>query len=286
MEKIGVTEFRRSLKDYLEEAGTTCGQIYEVGTETDVLLMAPATLERLQQRHFVNLWIRGRYKSLKLEQYPTLSGGRKTKDLSLEHLLALSDLFQLSGEVLDTLAHTGPKQNAMKWDISEYVNLYRQGKPLMKHGRFDTVYSLFFRLMEPWTIDQFRERKTLWEFFDFLRCITDMDKACRLREQAKEKGKDPDQIRPEYCFWDDEEYPHSVTFLKDYDASIEQMGMVQDGIIRLCSLMMELLSFQVAVGMEQSQDYPLLKCGPLFRWYEENVGELPKSFDYDPAYGI
>ena len=148
METIGITAFRRSLKHYLEEASASGNTIYQVGAGTDVLLLSPAALEHLQQRHFVNRWVRGRLSALKLDQYPTLSGGKDTKALSLEHLLALNALFQLATEVLDVLSHTGAKQNAMRWDISEYT----KPKTVPKHGRFDTVHTVIRTCLEPWTM--------------------------------------------------------------------------------------------------------------------------------------
>lgn len=275
MEKVGITVFRKSLKSYLEQTASSGDQIYQIGSEAEALLLSPATLEHLQQRHFVNRWIRGRYVSLKLDQYPTLAKGSQTKELSLEHLLALGNLFSLGAEVLDTLAHTGAKQNAMRWDISEYMKAFREKRPLLKHGRFDTVYTLFRTLLEPWTIDLFRERKTLYEFFQFLRDITDMDKACR------HKG----EYTPKHCLWEDGSGTE-VTYLKDFGASTEQMDYLAKGIDAFCALFLELLSFQVSPEPGQSPDYPLLLCNPLFAWYEEGIAPLPKSFGYDPVWGI
>ena len=272
METIGITAFRRSLKHYLEEASASGNTIYQVGAGTDVLLLSPAALEHLQQRHFVNRWVRGRLSALKLDQYPTLSGGKDTKALSLEHLLALNALFQLATEVLDVLSHTGAKQNAMRWDISEYT----KPKAVPKHGRFDTVHTVIRTCFEPWTMDQFRERKTLYEFFDFLRTVTELDRACRRREEGDE------DYEPRYTLWEGESSP--VTFLRSYGASAEQMDFLADGVLALCTLMMELLSFQVETG--DSPDYPLLLCNDLFTWYEEHIAPLPKSFAYKPVCGI
>lgn len=173
LQVIGVADFRRQLKDYVEAVAASKNQIYQIGQANDALLLSPATLAKLQNRHHQNNMVKQQFDKSKLESYVTLAEGVGTKNLPLDVLLGLSAFFGLMKELISLLANPGAKENALRWKVSELAAQAVEGKELEAHPRFYRIYILIRRLFQPDNFKEFgqKENGTLIQFFIYLQAL-------------------------------------------------------------------------------------------------------------------
>lgn len=240
---MNVSTFRNALKHYLEQISTNSGTIYQTGNTNDILILSKTTLTKLQYRYYVNMWARNQYRSLRLDQYLTLTNGKHTKELPLDVIIGLSQFFQLVQELLDALAQPGAKENALTWDVSAYIKDAREKTPLSVHGRFDLVYTILTRLVKPRTFTG----QTLNEFFQQLQYIDRME-------------------------------------LISCELTTTHEDMICIILTEMSKWICMLLEYQIlnTDDCTQTLEPIFLHIGRLLDWYEENIGERPNTFGYDP----
>ena len=247
--KLGITELRRQLKFYMEEVQRT-SRIYRTGPDDSVYLLSGETLARLQRRYYMNRWAQGHYSALRLDQYKTLMDGKKTKDLPLNMILALSSAFQLVGELVNVLARPGAKENACQWEVSEYVQKAVEKRPQDHYGKFSPVYGIIRKLFHS---SSFRnmEEKTLYGFFAHVQALYGKD-----RENGDMDGMN----------------------LKAEGLTEEQFWMVWEIIRMLFCWASALMEHQyLEAWSKEQQESVFLLFAPVTEWYEENVGALPEG---------
>ena len=148
VKKIGVAEFRRQLKNCLDDAADHPGTLIQVGTERGILVLSEETLKQLQLRHATNGWAKHAFYDLHLSDYKTIAEKKEAEGLPLETIIGLSEFFQLFERLLDLLARPGAKQNVKKWDVTPYVRA-ALGMGALSHGRLEGVYTILMRLLCP-----------------------------------------------------------------------------------------------------------------------------------------
>ena len=259
--KIGVTDLRRKLKEHLATIGNTSDIIYSTGTDAEVLLMSPNTLAKLERRHYINTWARNQFHGLHLDSYMTLIEGKRTKDLPLDTLIGLSALFQLVQEIADVLSRPTAKENASKWDVTEYINQAAHEQAFTSHGKFDTIYTIITKLYYPAQFDITyleKEERTLNGFLNKLVCMAVEDK------ETLQKGT-----------------TNNLT-LKAFELDAEQITIVLNTVIRTSAWASELIDTQTLNPFSDDKpDMLFLQFHELVKWYEETIGELPKNPGYD-----
>lgn len=253
LKSIAITEFRRFLKDYLHTAGTT-QDIYKVSSpgENEVYLMSTDTLEKLQQRHYINTWARNQFETLKLHRHLTLINGKKATELPLDTLLGLSALFQLMQKLLNVLSRPGAKQNALKWDVSEYVEQAAKQNVLEVHGKFDEVHSIIVHLFLP---NQFKDAKitSLYNFFLFVHNTV---------------SEHPDNLEQE-------------------NLTEEQLQCVSSILDIISAWAKDLIELQAMdIDMDSTAQWVILRFKHIIEWYKAYIGELPATLGYDPGIEI
>lgn len=274
LQKIGITELRRHLKDHIANIAKSCN-VYQVGEPSGVLIMSQAALAKLQRRHYVNIWARNQYTKLKLDSYMTITSGKKTKDLPLDMILALSEFFGLIKELTDILSRPGAKENALKWDVSEYINAAVEKKPLDSHNKFDGTYAVATKLF---CHEQFGEMHshTLNAFFYHLNELV-AEEMERMEKRAK-KVRNPEEkptlatiLDPDdYCCF----YPRGL--------SDEQLEYVLEIVGILTGWATDLIEYQpLNPDSDRHPEYIFLKFKRIMDWYETYVGELPNTLGYD-----
>lgn len=245
--KLGIADFREHLKDYLTKAAEHTDRIYLLGNEKDILLMSPQTLARLQERHETNTRAKEQYQALRLDSYLTLVDGEQTKSLPLDTVLGLCSLFGLATELTDILARPGAKENAAKWDISEYIANAIEGTPLKSHGRFCHVYHVITRLFQEQVFQDGVTISTLLGFFRHMEVILGTD--------------DIQQV------------------LQADDMIEEQAGYVADIIRKLSAWISELILYQNLHNNDgkYSQERIFFLFSQVKNWYEKYVRTIERG---------
>lgn len=248
LQLLQITEFRQNLRTHLNTVRDLAKrQIFQLGDKEGPYVMSPETLRALEERHAVNSWAKERFSALQLKKYTTLSGGTKTKELPLDMLLGLTDLFGLVSELCDILAHPGVKENACLWNIENYLSIWESRQPLATHGNFDKVHSILYYLIEkdsPYPADR---PVTIFEFFTTL-------------QQWAEQGE-------------------SAPYRTKLELPDEQRQLSNHIIKLTCDWVLELLKFQTIFSPNRELVY--LKFHTLCAWYESDVRPLPNLFHYE-----
>lgn len=243
LKKVNVSTFRNALKHYLEQISINPGTIYQTGNKSDIMVLSKTTLTKLQYRYYINMWARNQYRSLRLDQYLTLTNGKDTKELPLDVIIGFSQFFQLVQELLDTLAQPGAKENALTWDVSAYINDAIEETPLRTHGRFDLVYTILTRLITP----QRFTGQTLNEFFQQIQHVDHID------------------LRP----------TDLTTTQQDL------IGTILIDVSKWVCMLLEYQVLNTD-DCTQAPEPIFLHIGKVFDWYERHIGERPNTFGYDP----
>lgn len=243
MKEIGIAEFRNNLKECMDDISGNIGQVYQIGMNRGVIVMSNKTLENLQQRHYVNMWAAKQFASLQINNYMTIANGRKTKDLTIDTIIALSKFFGLVEELLGVLAKPGPKNNAAKWTVSEYIKAAEEGKKLKAGGKFDSVYDVFSMLFYGTGIKQHLKSYTLLNFFYAIR----------------------DYLEDE-----------SVTEPFCMELNSEQATRIREIILHLSMWAADLMEFQTS-ACTQVPGTMLVTTRHILDWYQGNIGDLPDN---------